>query len=341
MKITGRSYFTGGGGADIGMMAAGVKMVDGAEWDREIAEWAESQLGSRIRVADVRALNLKSLEPTTCFHASPPCPSFSIANKNMGETENDITLGRNLAEYIEFQQPKILTLENVWGWRKSESWRIVANALNKVYGFGWDVKHINAADFGVPQTRKRMIVRAVKGAVFLPAYPPAESWVGWYSAVEDIIDTFPESQFAPWQWERMPEEYKTFVMNSTDSGVEARQKERGTGQPSATVTVKTMYKALLIEAVSYDRDVSLKKEAEPSHVIASGKGGRLSRAWLDQGQVVAITPRGLARFQSFPDWYELPEKKTLATTIIGNSVPPLMLEKIYKQLLEFAFGGKK
>jgi site-specific DNA-cytosine methylase len=42
-------------------------------------------------------------------------------------------------------------------------------------------------------------------------------------------------------------------------------------------------------------------------------------------RVVQMTPRCLARFQAFPDWYELPESKSLACRIIGNAVPPLAM----------------
>jgi len=44
-------------------------------------------------------------------------------------------------------------------------------------------------------------------------------------------------------------------------------------------------------------------------------------------RVVQMTPRALARFQTFPDWYELPDSKSLACRIIGNAVPPLLMQK--------------
>jgi len=47
--------------------------------------------------------------------------------------------------------------------------------------------------------------------------------------------------------------------------------------------------------------------------------------------VVKLTPRALARLQSFPDSYILPDKNTLACFGIGNAVPPLMVEKLYRQ----------
>jgi site-specific DNA-cytosine methylase len=46
-----------------------------------------------------------------------------------------------------------------------------------------------------------------------------------------------------------------------------------------------------------------------------------------------MTPQALARFQSIPDSYELPEKTSLACRIIGNAVAPLLMEKIIKECL--------
>lgn len=46
-----------------------------------------------------------------------------------------------------------------------------------------------------------------------------------------------------------------------------------------------------------------------------------------------MTTRALARFQSFPDWYQLPDNNSLACKGIGNAVPPLFMEKMYNALL--------
>jgi site-specific DNA-cytosine methylase len=56
--------------------------------------------------------------------------------------------------------------------------------------------------------------------------------------------------------------------------------------------------------------------------------------WLAHGSVVAMTPRALARFQSFPDSYQLPEARTLASRVIGNAVPPLMATTLLKGIEE-------
>jgi site-specific DNA-cytosine methylase len=47
-----------------------------------------------------------------------------------------------------------------------------------------------------------------------------------------------------------------------------------------------------------------------------------------------MTPRALARFQSVPDSYELPTKRALAAKVIGNMVPPLLMQRIAEGMLE-------
>jgi hypothetical protein len=53
-------------------------------------------------------------------------------------------------------------------------------------GYWLHVDVLNAADFGVPQTRRRLVVRAVRGG-FVPHLPPKIAWRGWYDAIADLI----------------------------------------------------------------------------------------------------------------------------------------------------------
>jgi len=57
------------------------------------------------------------------------------------------------------------------------------------------------------------------------------------------------------------------------------------------------------------------------------------KAWLEQGRVVRMTSRALARFQTIPDWYELPEKNVLACKVIGNGVPCKLAQVVIESLL--------
>src|SRR6476619_5766421 len=72
--------------------------------------------------------------------------------------------------------------------------------------------------------------------------------------------------------------------------------------------------------------LNCRSEDEPTFTISASSSER--RAWLNQGRVVAMTSRALARFQSFPDSYQLPEKNQLACRVIGNAVPPLLAQQL-------------
>jgi DNA-cytosine methyltransferase len=414
---------TGGGGVEIGAMAAGLKPLWGIEHDDEIANVARAN-GLHIVTADMCEADPADYERPDVLHASPPCPNFSTANQGGAETQEDIALAEATARFIETLTPRIFTLENVYQYRKSKSWALIADTLNRC-GYWYDLAHVNAADFGVPQTRKRMIVRAILGQM-VPHLPPPEPWVGWYAAIEDLIPTLPESQFAPWQLERldasvlkeMDVEPPFFVGGANksksflDFAIENRKSipgirngaepmstipadvatvqagraflasnaktEWGDGirrgdEPSVAVTEQSngRTRAFLVTgqyAQSNDtpeRSAQVRDEDTPSNTItASNKGdwkaflvkggdkwsnvpladepcytvpsstSGIGRAWLSQGRVVTMTPRALARFQSFPDWYRFSGRRTLDCRIIGNAVPPLLYQKIIEDMVK-------
>lgn len=105
-------------------------------------------------------------------------------------------------------------------------------------------------------------------------------------------------------------------------------------EPSPCVTAHwlhrpcvTPYAFIIDDGAGLSEGLTTKNDLEPAFTVAasSNRGGR---AWLEQGQVVSLTPRALARFQTFPDSYQLPAKRILASRVIGNAVPPSMAEKL-------------
>jgi DNA (cytosine-5)-methyltransferase 1 len=379
MKTYG-DLFTGFGGSALGARQAGYTVRWGAEWLPDVAAVANDNLGDHVRIGNVLDARPSDFEPVDHFHASPPCPNFSTAKAGGEETENDLALAHKVADFITALAPRSFTLENVWAYHKSRSWRIIEDALMAA-GFWISLEHVNAADFGVPQTRKRMIVRAARGQM-VPYLPPPVRWVGWYEAIRDLIPTLPLSQFAPWQLARLPEEiggsFYTVPQQSDDhkedDGFGYGCPRRESHEPSLTVTTMTpgWFKAFLIGGAGNTnlQDAAsgegVRTANEPSMTITTlenggsmpraylvdGDNGRTEdgtptyvdedhpsftvrasrpsahRAWLSTGRVVAMTPRALARFQSFPDTFVLPTHKTLASYGIGNAVPPLLMRCI-------------
>lgn len=364
--------FTGGGGAALGARAAGLELAWGIEHDHEISEVCAHNLKHHIITADVLNVDPRRMEPVDFLHASPPCPSFSKAKTNGVETALDISLAEKVAEFVTVLLPSVFTLENVPAYCHSKSWAIIQAALYQ-HGYWLHIAVLNAADVGVPQSRKRLIVRAVRGG-YVPQLPAAVPWVGWYEAIEDLIPDLPESQFAPWQLARLPEELTTALIGQ--GGYRSKVTRSEQSEPALTVTSnrnQNNLRAFLVSSGGSHFDSGVKQVAhfradQPAMTVLTGTAGR-SRAFvvdgklnqnsskittrngenriftvttshntrdikasLEQGRVVRMTPRALARFQSFPDSYLLPDKNTLSTKIIGNAFPPKLARTVFSGL---------
>jgi DNA (cytosine-5)-methyltransferase 1 len=338
------SLFSGGGGADIGALQAGYTPLWAVEYDAAIAAWhTRNLLDTRMLVAPVQDVDYSALPRVDWLHASPPCPNFSVAKDDAAETELDIEMARGTARAIQEQQPPVFSLEQVYGYRESVSFTLIVQTLRTL---NYDVQwwHLNAADYGVPQTRRRLILVARRdGRVRRPAATHCQGgradmfggllpWLGWYEAIQDIIDTLPESEFAPWQLARLPADVRESVLLSNAKTEYSNGLFSGT-EPSLSITQQHngRLRALLLDGQANTNGTTCTSVADcaPAFAVKAQTGARhATRAVLAQGRVVKMTPRALARFQSFPDWYELPEHNALACRIIGNAVPPLLMQRV-------------
>jgi site-specific DNA-cytosine methylase len=388
--------------------------VVGVEIDDAIAE-VNRRNGGHCLTADLLDMDPAEFIGWLLYHFSPPCPSFSLANHNSSESDLDIALARKICEFIRVGRPKFFTLENVWLYRKSLSWLLIWYTLLEE-GYGVDAWNLNAADYGVPQSRRRMIVIGRRDGR-RPAKPwPthskegdmfAEPWQGWYKAIEDLLPDLPETQFAPWQMDRLPGELKTCLMmtgNTNRNGSLPRAylaPVNGENSnaidfelPAPTITsshVSEKYRAFII---GQEERSSLKAADEPADTITANSnqtgikvfivGGQYqtpkngsprtvqnrgadspnwticandhldTRICLNDGKVVSLTPRCLARFQGFPDCFVLPvdeifgdwlewaiTRRRLSCLGIGNALPSGLYRAVLRSLGLSAADGPK
>jgi len=294
------TLFTGAGGADIGATAAGYKPTWGIEYDPDIADAANKNFGGHIKTMNVLDANPIDFAAVDLIHASPPCPNFSTAKTGAAETALDIALAAKIAEFISVLQPPMFTLENVRDYASSDSLKIIIAAL---HGCGYAVNSwvLNAADYGVPQTRKRLIVVARRDGIKpvqpepthtktpTPLFDHRRQWVGWYKAIEDLIPTLPETQLAPWQIARMPDVLKR-TMILAQGGYESQIVSRNDNEPMPLpllnlrggFAVKASRKQAQMKAVlvtgmhNMSRDATILAESQPSATVICGFGHRPS-----------------------------------------------------------------
>ena len=316
------SLFTGGGLFEVGAMAAGFRPIWGIEHDpdhpdfsRQIADAYEHNFGAHIirkTVQEVAQGGFPHLERPTALHISQPGQSFSAAN-SLSESETDLSAARAVQQAIQELQPSIVTVENVTSYRDSQSWQLIRETLTNL---GYNIKEatVNAADYGVPQKRQRLYAWAV-----LQEPPPellgeSTQGMGWLEAIADLIPSLPESQLADWQLERI--QNQQFPIQNP--------------------------KAYLIErsGARKDRDLLIRPGSEPCWTIRASiatdqKGANRHdplNALLPDAQVVSLNPRALARLQSVPDWYQLPDQIGVAVTLLGNGVPCLLASVLMRTL---------
>lgn len=367
---------SGGECVGIGAQMAGLKHLYGIEYKEDIAQVAINN-GFNVLVRDITQCNPLDYERPNVLHASPPCPNFSVAKSGGIETTEDISIARAVCNFISVLHPDIFTLENVYGYRKSQSWTLIAKTLQN-NGYGVAYWHLNAANYGVPQTRKRMVVIARSDGItpqkpaethaqrdkIKPMFDDRLPWIGWYQAIEDLIPTLPDSEFAPWQLERLSGELRTILVPGGNNSFPTPTAQDpsftiGSGNIPCTfildgttndngesITIKDESNPIMtIEASAYKRPLrafivpggnsssfSLRTEDEPVRTIGdTERTGNLSRAYV--GRIVKMTPRCLARFQSIPDTYILPDSNALACRVIGNGVPPLLYKTVIESVL--------
>ncbi len=360
------TMFTGFGGADVGLMAAGMTPLWGVEYDAAIADVYRQNIGDHVVVADVRMVDYSALPAVDWLHASPSCVRASVANVDATESTEDIEAAQAVVRALQAHKPQVFTLENVWAYRNFAAFRLILDTIGNM-GYFYDFEHVNSADFGVPQTRRRLILRATRG--LLPPMPQPVPWVGWYEAIADLLPTLPESKLAPWQLARLPEDVRESLLMD---GTEMRENgiTRIAAEPSFTIkathwkgfpksilvdgklgsestnmttrdgeapcfTVTTSHNQRDVRAVLVSKNADkygdgIRESSEPAQTIGANEHG--SKGILPH-RIVAMTPKCLARFQSFPDWYQLPEKRSLAAKGIGNAVPPLLMQRIAEGLL--------
>lgn len=307
--IKAGTYFSGGGLVEEGLKGI-IDPVIAVEYDEKISGVYRNNFGQHIVTADVRDVDPKELVKhidgeVEYFHASPVCKNYSQAKSNHAEVELDKKTAASTAEFINAVKPKVVTIENVKGYKDSDAMKTITDALD-ANGYTWDADVYNAADYGGYTNRERLIVRAVREGK-LPEKPKKMAHKnGWYEAVADIIPTLTEKKngVAPW--------------------MDIRLKADG-------IDWRNIDKPLYVMGSAYaDGKVPHAFADELLPTLRTKSGDVIV---MPDGKVYRAMGRVLARVSGVSDDYKMPFSENLSHTIIGNGIPTQLTEHVIAPLL--------
>ena len=352
-EFTGISLFSGGGGLDLGLAEAGVRTLAAVEWERHACETLERNKKERRVIAgeaylrdcsvlqrDVRDVTGPEILRTvgmasgevTLLVGGPSCVSFSIAGGRAGLRSESGKLYLEFVRLLRSIRPKAFIFENVRGLLSAPGLEgsdepafeaIVAGMMAAGYALTW--RSINAADYGVPQHRHRVIVLGRRGRT--PFGFPEET------------HTHPEKAagaMRPWRTVRdaisdLPSPAMLGEAPTFPNHVARRHSPRVIASLAATAPGKRnpIYKR---DRLRWDEPAkTVRAQGKPK---ADGSGSlNSSHQSIHPTENRQITVREAARLQTFPDWYSFDETLVNGYRVVGDAVPPLLARILASSVL--------
>jgi DNA (cytosine-5)-methyltransferase 1 len=305
------SLFAGCGGSSLGYSMAGYREVLAVEWNANAAAAFRLNFpavplyaGDIAGLTAEQATELAEAEPgmLDVLDGSPPCQGFSTAGRRrLEDPRND--LFREYARLLQGLRPRAFVMENVAGLVKGKMRLVFAECLRalKACGYRVSVRLMDAAYFGVPQHRARMIFVGVRDDLpALPSHPKARQAVlpagdVIRSPSLDITDRqLADAAIRP-----------TWQMHRVLTGLERRRH-------FGLVRLKANRPAPTIQ-----RDA-----------------GNSTTGMVHPVQLRKLTIPEIKRLSSYPDAFRLAGTYREQWACVGNSVPPLFMEAIARHICQ-------
>ncbi|MDB3867187.1 DNA cytosine methyltransferase, partial [Acidimicrobiia bacterium] len=270
---------------------------------------------------DIKLLKAADFPNTVGIVGGPPCQSWSIAGKLRGLDDQRGQVFLNYIDFIKEKKPLFFLAENVKGMLNSknrDSFEYLISEFESV-GYNFTYKLLNTADFGVPQTRERVIfVGYHKNLNQTFEFPePETEKITLRDAIEDLKDSALPSlggnqkniNLKILNHEYMTGSYSTLYMS--------RNRVRSWDEQSFTIQAQGRHAPIHPNA---PKMVKVHKD----HFIFEPNNESLYRR---------LSVREVARIQTFPDEFEfIYENVTSGYLMIGNAVPPKFAEVIAKKI---------
>jgi DNA (cytosine-5)-methyltransferase 1 len=341
--------FCGAGGLSLGFQAAGFRSLCAFDhWESATATYAANFSHPVHRGEIVDSIDLPS---TSIIAGGPPCQGFSSAGmRKVGDNRN--TLVGVFARIVAARRPTAFVFENVEGFLTGGDGRFVFELLDPLIEAGYQIhlRKVNAATFGVPQHRKRVI--ALGGLGWDPQFPePTHRAYGAPGAslgssgslppaptLGDALNDLPLAREFDANEEPCPLDHTYTALRSEDRAratlLKPGQCMRDLPERLWHVSYRRRAFRRVVDGTPTERrggapaGLRRLRPDEPSKAITGGAVGE----FLHPEEHRPLTIRECARIQTFPDSFVFMGPRRDRVQLIGNAVPPLLAERIAQHL---------
>ena len=332
------SLFSGAGGLDIGFTDVGFDIVSSVEIEQKFCETLELNTGggkrfehSKVNCIDIRKFSGKNLEGVDFIIGGPPCQTFSAAGRRangvLGTTDARGVLFREYVRLLRDLSPKGFLFENVYGIvgaQNGEAWREILQAFSEV-GYQLFYRIVDAADYGVPQHRERLLIVGLKDGIFKfprPTHGPdsidKSPFYNAETALEGVISKETDES------NRLGGRYAN-LLEAIPPGLNYSFYTEEMGHPNPIFAWRSKFSDFLYKADPI---------APVRTIKASGGAYTGPLHWENR----FFNLEEYKRLQTFPDDYQISGSKQIAVKQIGNSVPPQLARMMAIAIRMQVFG---
>lgn len=334
MKII--DLFSGIGGLSLGFEQAGFEVVAAVDlWSDAIKTFnhnRKDKVGVVMSVAEFNKGKLNEILSqghVTGVIGGPPCQGFStVGKRNIDDERNKLYL--DFYETVKITKPDFFVIENVRGMLTLNKGAFVKDLLDRFgeNGLGYTINYqlVNAADYGVPQNRYRVIYVGIKGQQF--DFPKTFDYkVTCDEALSDLIDSSngaytkaPETDF-----QRKMRGSQSVIMNQDYTSHSQQTIDIISKIPNGG-NIKCLPKEFW-EVRKYNKAFERMGSDRQSNTVDTGH-----RNYFHYSENRIPTARENARLQSFPDSFEILGTRGSQYKQIGNAVPPMLANVIAEEI---------
>jgi len=294
------SLFAGAGGLDLGFIKSGHDVVWANDNDKDACEAYRYNIGDHIVCDDISNIQLQDIPNTDVVIGGFPCQGFSLANKTRSVKDERNKLYKEFVRIVEGKRPKYFIAENVRGILSLEKGAALKAIINDFESLGYNVQYqlFNTANFGVPQTRQRVIIVGTKkGIEPIYQYPlPTHEKENWIT-IAQALSSVPEPDDDTSILNHIYSKYK--ITNRNFTGHRKTDPEK----PSPTILAR-----------------------------GNGKGGVCAIQHPRNHRRMSV--RESAIIQTFPDDFQFFGTMGSMYRQVGNAVPVLFAKHLGKSLME-------